>query len=529
MIPAIPGCARSIGCALGAQRNRSLAGANSRRPRHRRRRHRRLRGLPPRQGGRRRDAGRAARPEHAGVGPERRRPPRSDPARAVPAQGRAVGEGVRAVPRADAGRDPLLAGARAGARRRPRGERLRRADRRRDDAQLRDLERKAAIESAFGSRSSCSTAPDSRALRPTSPRDGRWRLLPARGPGQPAPRRTRPRSAAAALGARMLPRRRCSASDAGASASRRVPARSRPGIVDCAGAEAGDVAILGRSVRGRALAADGAATEPVPPLVEHLVYFAGGRLTLKQARPGALLIGGGWPARLDPMRPARGRPGFRSAPTCAPRSMSSRPCAGCSCCAPGRPWSTAPTTGGRSWASCRAYAACSSACSRGSASAPARSRPSRRGALLGREPEGGDQRVCTGHLVLMRQSFATSTVSRSAHWPQPWWNPIRSCSSRSATVQCSTRAVWPESAVFIRKGHDRGLERLARRLPCPDIGIGKDQALVLDHPGGRTPIRGPVPEPIDTDFGNGHLWWANGSLTRTWNKLRWEAQIKWRH
>ena len=39
-------------------------------------------------------------------------------------------------------------------------------------------------------------------------------------------------------------------------------------------------------------------TEAVAPLVPHLVYFAGEKLTLKQARTGALLIGGGWPARL---------------------------------------------------------------------------------------------------------------------------------------------------------------------------------------------------------------------------------------
>lgn len=39
-------------------------------------------------------------------------------------------------------------------------------------------------------------------------------------------------------------------------------------------------------------------TESVAPLVPHLVYSAGERLTLKQARSGALLIGGGWPARL---------------------------------------------------------------------------------------------------------------------------------------------------------------------------------------------------------------------------------------
>ncbi len=41
------------------------------------------------------------------------------------------------------------------------------------------------------------------------------------------------------------------------------------------------------------------ATEPIAPLVHHLVYYAGGRLTLKQAKAGSLLIGGGWTARTD--------------------------------------------------------------------------------------------------------------------------------------------------------------------------------------------------------------------------------------
>ncbi len=43
--------------------------------------------------------------------------------------------------------------------------------------------------------------------------------------------------------------------------------------------------------------------------------------------------------------------------------------------------------------------------------------------------------------IRIPQSFATNAVSWSAHWPQPWWNPIFSCASRSATVQCRTRAV----------------------------------------------------------------------------------------
>lgn len=41
-------------------------------------------------------------------------------------------------------------------------------------------------------------------------------------------------------------------------------------------------------------------TEPVAPLIDHLIYYAGARLTLKQAQAGSLLIGGGWPARTEP-------------------------------------------------------------------------------------------------------------------------------------------------------------------------------------------------------------------------------------
>ena len=40
-------------------------------------------------------------------------------------------------------------------------------------------------------------------------------------------------------------------------------------------------------------------TEPLPPLVDHLVYSAGDRLTLKQTRHGSCLIGGGWPSSMD--------------------------------------------------------------------------------------------------------------------------------------------------------------------------------------------------------------------------------------
>lgn len=42
-----------------------------------------------------------------------------------------------------------------------------------------------------------------------------------------------------------------------------------------------------------------AVTEPLQPFVRHLLYFAGQRLTLKQAEAGTVLIGGGWPARRE--------------------------------------------------------------------------------------------------------------------------------------------------------------------------------------------------------------------------------------
>ncbi|MGL4243291.1 MAG: NAD(P)/FAD-dependent oxidoreductase, partial [Beijerinckiaceae bacterium] len=40
-------------------------------------------------------------------------------------------------------------------------------------------------------------------------------------------------------------------------------------------------------------------TEPTEPLVRHLLYAAGEKLSVKQNRKGSILIGGGWDARLD--------------------------------------------------------------------------------------------------------------------------------------------------------------------------------------------------------------------------------------
>jgi glycine/D-amino acid oxidase-like deaminating enzyme len=69
-------------------------------------------------------------------------------------------------------------------------------------------------------------------------------------------------------------------------------------VVNAAGAEAGHIAaMLGLTlpIQGHPIQVN--VTEPVAPLVPHLVYFAGEKLTLKQAANGSFLIGGGWPAR----------------------------------------------------------------------------------------------------------------------------------------------------------------------------------------------------------------------------------------
>lgn len=76
-------------------------------------------------------------------------------------------------------------------------------------------------------------------------------------------------------------------------------------VVNCAGAAAGRVAaMVGLDLPVEAHAIQTTVTEPVAPLIPHLVYSADEKLSLKQNALGMLLIGGGWPAELD----AQGRP-----------------------------------------------------------------------------------------------------------------------------------------------------------------------------------------------------------------------------
>ncbi|WP_394199635.1 NAD(P)/FAD-dependent oxidoreductase [Litoreibacter albidus] len=61
-------------------------------------------------------------------------------------------------------------------------------------------------------------------------------------------------------------------------------------------------------------------TQRVPKLIPHLVQHAGGRLSLKQALDGNILIGGGWPARL--IRHRDGEPNFDAKPELLTTSLS---------------------------------------------------------------------------------------------------------------------------------------------------------------------------------------------------------------
>ncbi|MFC7766674.1 FAD-binding oxidoreductase/lyase [Leucobacter soli] len=92
-------------------------------------------------------------------------------------------------------------------------------------------------------------------------------------------------------------------------------------------------------------------TERIDPLVKHLVYYAGGKLTFKQAQAGTLLIGGGWPARQNAagewvLNPESLRTNLGIATRVAPWSRTS------SSCVPGSGSATARRITARSSAPC---------------------------------------------------------------------------------------------------------------------------------------------------------------------------------
>ena len=72
-------------------------------------------------------------------------------------------------------------------------------------------------------------------------------------------------------------------------------------VINAAGARAGEVAaMLGIDLPVRGFPIQVSATESCDPFIDHLVYSAAGKLTVKQMANGTCLVGGGWPSTLHP-------------------------------------------------------------------------------------------------------------------------------------------------------------------------------------------------------------------------------------
>lgn len=68
-------------------------------------------------------------------------------------------------------------------------------------------------------------------------------------------------------------------------------------VINTAGAKAADIAaMLGVQIDLGGFPLQVTVTEPVAPLIPHLIYSAAGKLSLKQAANGGCIIGGGWAA-----------------------------------------------------------------------------------------------------------------------------------------------------------------------------------------------------------------------------------------
>jgi glycine/D-amino acid oxidase-like deaminating enzyme len=176
------------------------------------------------------------------------------------------------------------------------------------DAQLRDIERKVRLERAQGLPSELLSRADLQRVAPyVSSRMAGGELCAIEGKANPLLAGPALARDAERRGARVLRHTDLTAlareGEGFIAVTTGGPIRARR-VISCGGVDAGRVTgMLGVSLDVTGEAIQASVTEPVAPLVRHLLYFAGEKLTLKQARVGSLLIGGGWPARLENGRP----------------------------------------------------------------------------------------------------------------------------------------------------------------------------------------------------------------------------------
>ena len=175
-----------------------------------------------------------------------------------------------------------------------------------DDRQMRSIEAKAEIERTAGLQMELLDRASLRALAPyLSDRMVGGAYCPQEGKANPLLAASAFARAAEALGAKILRDCPVTAIEREGSGFR---LRTNTGtlqarrLVNAAGADAEAIsAMLGLSL-GLTLQRypiQVSVTEPAEPLLGHLLYYARAPLTMKQSAAGTVLIGGGWPARLD--------------------------------------------------------------------------------------------------------------------------------------------------------------------------------------------------------------------------------------
>lgn len=173
-----------------------------------------------------------------------------------------------------------------------------------DEAQMRQVAAKAALERRFGLEVELLSAADLRRVAPyLAPRMVGGALCSTEGKANPLLATPALAAAARARGARIEAHLPVSAlrreGQVFLADTPKGPIRARR-VVNAAGAEASDVSrLLGIAVPIEGFPIQTNVTEPAPRVMTHLLYYAGGRLSLKQAANGSFLIGGGWAAERD--------------------------------------------------------------------------------------------------------------------------------------------------------------------------------------------------------------------------------------
>jgi sarcosine oxidase, subunit beta len=174
------------------------------------------------------------------------------------------------------------------------------------DDQMRMIERKVALEQEIGVPSVVLTKHDLAGLAPyLSNRVIGGELCPVEGKANPLLAVPALASAARAQGAEIQAHTRVVGIDRepeglsvttshGRILARRVVASAGNGLNAVSGLVGHSLPIIDEPVQV-------SVTEPVEPFVNHLVYYAGDKLTFKQAKAGSLLIGGGWQADIHPV------------------------------------------------------------------------------------------------------------------------------------------------------------------------------------------------------------------------------------